>query len=180
MTPQFYSGMPTFSNVPDPVAPAYDDEMAQLNALLGLDPSPNGGFDARSPDLTFTSSYSVSQSQYPTPSADSFNFSWPILPTPRPDSPPSSSPAAPETLVPALAPTATKVRSERSKLDGLELANILKPGASRTRAPSSRKREAEKLSEAEQPSKRRKTQRVYFFSFVPHFSVHHFLGLIQA
>ncbi|KAJ6522431.1 hypothetical protein DFH09DRAFT_1097173 [Mycena vulgaris] len=78
LNPQFYCGMPTFPNVADPVAPAYDFEMAQLNALFGFDPSLNGAFDAISPDLPFTSS--SSESQYQIPSDGSFNFSWPVLP----------------------------------------------------------------------------------------------------
>ncbi|KAJ6448960.1 hypothetical protein DFH09DRAFT_1404607 [Mycena vulgaris] len=72
LNPRFHCGMPTFPNVADPVAPAYDFEMAQLNALFGFDPSLNGAFDATSPDLPFTSS--SSESQYQTPSDFSFNF----------------------------------------------------------------------------------------------------------
>ncbi|KAJ7120746.1 hypothetical protein C8R43DRAFT_1034075 [Mycena crocata] len=129
-------------------APASDDGLfnftdAELAVFLGL------GSDSNSAS---TSEAFASSSHYPIDDS-SFNFdsSLPLLPPPPPESPPDDQVSV---LEPLRAPTPP--RSRRSRLDGLEPANILAAGSSRSRGASTRKRDAE--DQQSKQAKKRKTR----------------------
>ncbi|KAJ6587399.1 hypothetical protein B0H10DRAFT_1961405 [Mycena sp. CBHHK59/15] len=94
-------------------------------------------------------------------STSSFASPLPSLPPPPAESPCGSSPA-PENLTPDMPPSHL-TRARRSRLDGLEPTNILAPGSSRSRAPSSRKRDAEE-NISEQPKKKRRAGKLQKFA----------------
>ncbi|KAJ6610301.1 hypothetical protein B0H10DRAFT_2438073 [Mycena sp. CBHHK59/15] len=161
LNPELYSAALTM--YPDAVAPPpaldlpYDLIAADLNSFFGFDSGFSSDFPSTAPaDIAYTNSSEspLAETFFDTAfnfySTSSFASPLPSLPPPPAESPCGSSPA-PENLTPDMPPSHL-TRARRSRLDGLEPTNILAPGSSRSRAPSSRKRDAEE-NISEQPKK---------------------------
>ncbi|KAJ7138486.1 hypothetical protein C8R43DRAFT_1109764 [Mycena crocata] len=120
----------------------YNFTEADLAAYLGLGSDSSSGSMSEIPFAT--------SSQYIADDvAFNFDASLPALPPPPADSPPELSSEPPCASTPP--------QSRRTRLDGLEPANILAEGTSRSRGATSRKRDAEQ-QESNQ-AKKRKTRR---------------------
>ncbi|KAJ6609732.1 hypothetical protein B0H10DRAFT_2193725 [Mycena sp. CBHHK59/15] len=151
LNPELYSAALTM--YPDAVAPPpaldlpYDLIAADLNSFFGFDSGFSSDIPSTAPaDIAYANSsesplaetfFDTAFNFYST----SFASPLPSLPPPPAESPCGSSPA-PENLTPDMPPSHL-TRARRSRLDGLEPTNIPAPGSSRSRAPSSRKRDAE-------------------------------------
>ncbi|KAJ7484769.1 hypothetical protein B0H11DRAFT_2279492 [Mycena galericulata] len=163
LDPQVYSGaLPLLPDLADPSATPdtlmYDLNDLQLGTLFGLGSDFSANIPVATPyGFSFSTTPQYSFSENPLAALNSFLPSaaspLPLLPPPPPDSPPESAPSREELCSNSV--TSKSKRAPRSKLDGLEPANILATGSARTRAPSSRKRDAEQ-EVSEQPSKKRK------------------------
>ncbi|KAJ6597288.1 hypothetical protein B0H10DRAFT_2326375 [Mycena sp. CBHHK59/15] len=135
----------------------YDLIAADLNSFFGFDSGFSSDIPSTAPaDIAYTNSSEspLAETFFDTAfnfhSTSLFASPLPSLPPPPAESPCGSSPA-PENLTPDMPPSHL-TRARRSRLDGLEPTNILAPGSSRSRAPSSRKRDAEE-NISEQPKK---------------------------
>ncbi|KAJ7502216.1 hypothetical protein B0H11DRAFT_2365550 [Mycena galericulata] len=165
--PQVYSGaLPLLPDLAGPSAtpdtPMYDLNDLQLATLFGLGSDFSANIPVATPSgFSFSTTPQYSFSENPLAALNSFLPSaaspLPLLPPPPPDSPPGSAPSSEELYSNSV--TSKSKRAPRSKLDGLEPANILATGSARTKASSSRKRDAEK-EDSEQPSKKRKKNKV--------------------
>ncbi|KAJ7720978.1 hypothetical protein DFH07DRAFT_972444 [Mycena maculata] len=167
LDPQVYSGaLPLLPDHADPSATPdtlmYDLNDLQLGTLFGLGSDFSANIPVATPSgFSFSTTPQYSFSENPLATLNSFLPSaaspLPLLPPPPPDSPPESAPSREELCSNSV--TSESKRAPRSKLDGLEPANILATGSARTRAPSSRKRDAEQEI-SEQPSKKRKKNKL--------------------
>ncbi|KAJ7473902.1 hypothetical protein B0H11DRAFT_2429838 [Mycena galericulata] len=167
LDPQVYSGaLPLLPDLADPSATPdtlmYDLNDLQLGTLFGLGSDFSANIPVATPSgFSFSTTPQYSFSENPLAALNSFlplaASPLPLLPPPPPDSPPESAPSREELCSNSV--TSKSMRAPRSKLDGLEPANILATGSARTRAPSSRKRDAEQ-EVSEQPSKKRKKNKV--------------------
>ncbi|KAJ6597423.1 hypothetical protein B0H10DRAFT_2196942 [Mycena sp. CBHHK59/15] len=162
LNPELYSAALTI--YPDTVAPPpkldlpYDLIAADLNSFFGFDSGFSSDIPSTAPaDIAYANSSEspLAETFFDTAfnfySTSSFASPLPSLPPPPAESPCGSSPA-PENLTPDMPPSHL-TRARRSRLDGLEPTNILAPGSSRSRAPSSRKRDVEE-NISEQPKKK--------------------------
>ncbi|KAJ6587751.1 hypothetical protein B0H10DRAFT_1954453 [Mycena sp. CBHHK59/15] len=172
LNPELYSAALTM--YPDAVAPPpaldlpYDLIAADLNSFFGFDSGFSSDIPSTAPaDIAYANSSEspLAETFFDTAfnfySTSSFASPLPSLPPPPAESPCGSSPA-PENLTPDMPPSHL-TRARRSRLDGLEPTNILAPGSSRSRAPSSRKRDAEE-NISEQPKKKRRAGKLQKFA----------------